>query len=121
MVISTQVFLTGILLRPGVGWISFELGHVVKKTSCAKVCAINRYDLLDIMFEVAAQNPFMSGSSVWAKANVGTAANIGDAQEYVRLIGSQSQSLTRAQCGGGLKVYDRGGGELEPDLCSENR
>jgi hypothetical protein len=99
----------------------FELGHVVKKTSCGKVRAINRYDLMDIMFEVAAQYQFMSGSSVWAKATVGTAENIGDTKKYVRLIGSQLQSLDRSRRGGGLKAYDHGGGELEPNLCSENR
>jgi hypothetical protein len=93
---------------------------VVKKTSRAKVRAINRYGLMDIMFEVATRNPFMSGS-VQAKGTEGKAENIGDAKKYVRLIGRQSQGLGRAHCGSGLKLYDRGGGELEPDLCSENR
>jgi len=76
---------------------------------------------MDIMFEVAAQNQFVSGSSVWAKATVGTPKNIGDTTKYVRLIGSQPESLDRARRGGGLKAYDHGGGELELNLCSENR
>jgi len=76
---------------------------------------------MDIMFEVAAQNQFMSGSSMWAKATGSTAENIGNTKKYVRLIGTQSQSLDRARRGGGLKAYDRAGDELEADLCSENR
>ncbi len=98
----------------------FELGNVVKKTSGAKVRAINRYDLMDIMLELAAQNQVTSGSSVWIKATVGAAENIGDTK-YVQLIGSQLLSLDQSWRGGQLKVHDRGGGEFEPDLCSENR
>ncbi len=98
-----------------------ELGHMVEKTLYTKVRAINRYGLVNTMLKLAAQNQVMLASSVWAKTTVATAENTGDTKKYVRLIGSQSQSLDPARHGAGLKVQSRGSGEPKPDLCSENR
>jgi hypothetical protein len=64
----------------GRGRSPLAFGHMVKKTSWGKVCAINRHGQMGTVFEMAKPNRFTSGLSVWAEAELGTAKHIGDAK-----------------------------------------